>query len=71
MCRSLILVPPLGVMVFALSIIFYFAMFCGHLLEACSFLVRDRKGVDLDGRRCGQERGRVEGGAAVVRTLHF
>jgi hypothetical protein len=32
-------------------------MFDYYLLEACSFLMRDRKGVDLDGRRCGEELG--------------
>lgn len=28
---------------------FYFVMFGGYLLEACSFLRRDRKGVDPGG----------------------
>lgn len=37
--------------------VFYFVMFCCCLLEAHSFLMRDRKGVDLDGRGGGEELG--------------
>jgi hypothetical protein len=37
-------------------------MFSCYLLQACSFLMRDRKEVDLEGRRRGEELGEVEGG---------
>ena len=43
----------------------YFVMVCCYLLEACSFLVRHRKGVDLDGRGSGEELGEIEGGETV------
>lgn len=33
---------------FILSGLFHFVMFYCHLLEACSFPVRERKGVNLD-----------------------
>jgi hypothetical protein len=32
-------------------------MFGCYFLEACSFLTRDRKGVDLEGRRIATGRG--------------
>jgi hypothetical protein len=32
-------------------IVFYFVVFCCYLLEAQSFLIRDKRGVDLDRRR--------------------
>jgi hypothetical protein len=35
---------------------YHFVMF-GYLSEACSFLMRDRKGVDLDGRWGGKKLG--------------
>lgn len=38
-------------------VICYFVMFCYFLLEACSFLKRNRKQVDLDGRGGGEEIG--------------
>jgi hypothetical protein len=37
------------------------------LLEACSFLVRDRKGVDLERRESGEELGGARGGETIVR----
>ena len=45
---------------------FYFFLFGCYLLEACSFLMRDRKGVDLDGRDGGEELGGVEGEETVI-----
>ena len=60
MTRSLIFVPALGSL-FLLSIclvklqcddfcfiIFFFVIFGSYFLEACSFQMRDGKGVDLD-----------------------
>jgi hypothetical protein len=41
-------------------IIFYFVLFGYCLLEACYFLTRDRKGVDLQGRWGGTGRSRGE-----------
>jgi hypothetical protein len=41
-------------------IIFYFVRFGCYLLEACSFLMRDRKGLDLEGRGGWEDLG-VEG----------
>lgn len=37
-------------------------MFSCHLLEVHSFLMSDRKGVDLEGRRGGKELRRLDGG---------
>jgi hypothetical protein len=34
-------------------------MFCCYLLEACSFLLRDKKGIDLDVRVWGGTERRV------------
>ena len=45
-------------------------MFGCYLLEACSFLMRDRKGVDLDGRDGGEELGGVEGEETVIRIYY-
>jgi hypothetical protein len=41
-------------------------MFCDSLSEACSFLMRDRKGVDQDGRGCGEELGGVKQGDKIL-----
>lgn len=43
-------------------IIFNFVAFGCYLLQACSFLVRDRRRVDLEERRGEEELGGVEGG---------
>lgn len=43
-------------------------MFYYYPLEACSFLMWDRKGVDPDGKGGGEELGEVEGGETVIRT---
>ena len=48
-------------------IMFYFVMSCCHLLEDCSFLMRDRKVVDLERRRGGEELGGVDEGETVIR----
>lgn len=47
--------------------IFYFVMFGGYLLEACPFLARDRKGVDVDRKGGGEELGGGERGESVFR----
>jgi hypothetical protein len=44
-----------------LYLIFYFAMYGCNLLESCPFLMRDRKGVVLQGREIGEEPRGVEG----------
>lgn len=36
-----------------------------YLLEAHSFLLKDRKGVDSKGRRGGEELGGVKGGKTI------
>lgn len=41
-------------------------MFCCHLLESCSFLIRDRKGVSADGRGGGEQLRAVEGGETIT-----
>lgn len=41
-------------------------MFGYYLLEVCSFLIRDRNGVDLEVRGVGEKLG-VEGGENVKR----
>ena len=60
MSVSLVLVPYLGLFscsLFALSNfnMMVFVMF-SYLLEACSFLMRDKKGVDPEQRRDGERR---------------
>ena len=82
MSWSLILVPSLGALLlllicfvqlryesfcFSLS---YMIMFCCYLLEACSFLMRDRKGVDLKGQGGEKELVGVEGGETIVK-IHY
>lgn len=39
---------------------FYFVMFCCHLLEVCSFLMREDKRVDSDGQEVGEKLGIAE-----------
>lgn len=39
---------------------YFFALFDCYLLESCSFLLRDRKIVDLEGKGRGKELGKVE-----------
>lgn len=38
----------------------------GYHLEACSFLIRDSRGVDPEGREDGEEVGVAEGGESVI-----
>lgn len=52
---------------FLLFITLYSLMFCCYLLEACSFLMRDRKGLDPDGRGSREELGWTEGEKTVTR----
>ena len=47
---------------------FYFDMFGCYLLEACSFLMIDRKGVDPEKRRGGEELGGVQGRESIIRV---
>jgi hypothetical protein len=42
-------------------------MFGCYLLEGCPFLIKDRKGVDLEGREDGKELGRVQEGGNVIK----
>lgn len=44
----------------------YFVMLGCYLLEACSILRRDRRGVDLDNRGCGEELVGVEGRETIT-----
>jgi hypothetical protein len=46
-------------------------LFCCYLLAVCSFLIRGRKRVDLDGRRGGEELGGVEGGKTAIRIYRI
>lgn len=39
----------------------FVVMFSCHLLEFCSFLMRNKKGVDLDGRGAREELGGIKG----------
>lgn len=48
-------------------IIFYFVMFGCFLLEACYFLMRNKKGVDLERRGGGEELGGVETVETILR----
>ena len=72
---SLTLVPTLGTLFFLLGCCvhlhdsfassdyyFLFSHVGCYLLGACSFLTRDRKGVDTEGRGPGQELGQVKEG---------
>lgn len=40
-------------------LVYFILLFCCYLLEVCSFPMRDRKEVDLDGRERGEELGEV------------
>lgn len=50
----------LDVIVLIYLVLFFFALFDCYLLESCSFLLRDRKIVDLEGKGRGKELGKVE-----------
>lgn len=45
---------------------FYVIIFYYYILEVCSFLVKDRKGVDSEGERINKKLGGVEGGKPVI-----
>ena len=45
-------------------------MFYCFLLDTCSFLMGDRKGVDLNGRGCGKELEGEEGQETVFRLYY-
>ena len=47
-------------LVFLHPVIFYLVMFGCYLLEACTFLMRDRKGADPEERGGGEELGGIE-----------
>jgi hypothetical protein len=49
------------IMVVFYHISFYVVVFSYYLLEACYFLMRDRKKVDLNGRGGGEELGGEKG----------
>ena len=57
----------LSILKLLLHLIFYFVIFGCYLLEACSFLMRHKKEMDLDGRGGGEEIGKVEGGETIIR----
>ena len=78
MAVSLIHVPSPGLFSFhwfALSnfevILSYCFVLGYYLLEACYFLMRDRKGVDLDGRRSVEDLAEVDKGESVIRTYYM
>lgn len=48
-------------------ILFYVVMFGCHLIDTCSFLMRDRQGMDPEGWRGGEDLGGKEGGEAITR----
>lgn len=59
-CSRWVVVSNFNVNLFASSAVLYFVM-CSYCLEACPFLRRDRKRVDLDGREGEGKLGGVEG----------
>lgn len=56
------------VMVFVL---FYFVMFGSYILEACSFLMKGRKGVNLEGRGVWEGLDRIEGGETIIKIYYM
>jgi hypothetical protein len=48
-------------------IIVYFVVFGCYFSDACSFLMRDRKGMDPEGRGGREELGGVEGEVYIIR----
>lgn len=48
-------------------VIFYLVLFGRYFLEACSFLMIDRKGVDPEGSAERVEVGAIEGGRTLPR----
>lgn len=50
--------------------LFYFVMFC-YLSEVCSFIMTDRKGVDLVERRLGEKFERIMGGKAEIKIYYM
>lgn len=48
------------------SYIFYFVMFGYHLLEAFSFLMRDRNGLDPEGKKYEEELEGVDGEKTMI-----
>lgn len=57
-------------MVFVLSYHVLFSLFCFYIIEACSFLMRNGKGVDLDGKE-GEECEGVEEGKTILRMYNM
>lgn len=51
-------------------ILLYFILFYCYALDVC-FLIKDRKGVDMDGRGDGTELGAVEGRDTVIRKYYI
>lgn len=56
------------ILVLVYLIIFYFILPGCYLLETCSFLMREREGVDPEGRESVEELREEEGGATVLRV---
>lgn len=75
--ESLILVPALRTPLLLLGhdplhfTIFYCIMLGCYHLEACSFLIRKRKGVDPERRRSREELRRVEGEKTVYQDILY
>lgn len=54
-------------MFFLYLAIFYYAMFVFYFLEACSYLKRERNGVDVDGHGVEEELVALEGVESIIR----
>lgn len=75
---SLIFVPALGTLFLLLGchvnimmvLLYLICYFCPVWLlsprSRCSFLMRDKKGIDLEGSEGGEDLGRVEGGKTTI-----
>ena len=72
MCLLLGSFPSIGLPCLTLRLFYLIICFCFvlgyYLLEAGSFLMRDRKRVDLDGRGSMEALAGVDGGQTVIRN---
>lgn len=59
-----------GIIVWLLAIIIYFVIFDCFLLEAFSFLIRIKHGVDAEKRISGEEKGSVGRGEPITRIYY-
>lgn len=51
---------------FCFNLLYFILVDC-HLLEVYSLLMKDKKGVDSNGREVGKKLGGVEGGKIVIK----